>query len=167
MQQAFEFFKSKYEFHGKHARMADELCSIKEVDSNYFRRVVDVYMLAAVVGFRYDRRAEPDYSSDDTKSIFADVMNKEKDNLDFLMQMMLILENAKTMNGKESIMKAFRGAQTREEYAVYDKLFQDYVRGGVEELYERLIVRKPEADDPYTEGKTANMMALLESLRLK
>ena len=89
MQQNYEFFKSKYEFYGKHARMVEELCSLKEVENNYFRRVVDVYLMAAIVGFRLDRKAPLDNSSDDSKSIFPDVMLKEKDTLDFLMQNMM------------------------------------------------------------------------------
>lgn len=167
MQQSFEFFKSKFEFHGKHARMTDELCSIKEVENNYFKRVVDVYLMAAVVGFRIDRKAGTDYSSDDTKSIFAEVMLKEKDTLDFLMQTMMILENAKSMNNKESILKTFRGPQNRDEYSFWDNMFHDYVRGGVEELYECLIIRRPEPDEEYKDEKTANMMALLERMRYK
>lgn len=167
MQQSFEFFKSKYEFHGKHARMADELCSIRDVENNYFKRVVDVYLMAAIVGYRIDRKAPADYSSDETKSIFADVMLKEKDTLDFLMQTIMILENAKTGNGKESIMNAFRGPQTKEEYLACDAMFQDYVRGGVEELYECLIISKPEPDEQYRDEKTANLMKLLEKMRMK
>lgn len=147
--------------------MVDELCSIKEVENNYFRRVMDVYLMAAIVGFRIDRKAAVDYFSDDTKNIFADVMLKEKDTLDFLMQTMAILENAKSMNSKESIMKVFRGPQTREEFIVLDTMFHDYVRGGVEELYEQLIVRKPEPEELYRDEKTANLMELLEKLRTK
>ncbi len=167
MQQTFEFFKGKYEVRGKHAVMTDELCHMADVGNNYFKRVVDVYLLAAIVGFRYDRKAPADFSTDDTKTVFPDTMLKEKDTFDFLLQMMLILENARTMNGKESIIKAFRGAQTKEEFAAYNKMFDDYVRGGIEELYESLIVRKPEPNEDYVDEKTANLMALLERVRVK
>lgn len=167
MQPSYEFFKSKYEFYGKHARMVEELCSLKEVENNYFRRVVDVYIMAAIVGFRLDRKAPLDNSSDDSKSIFPDVMLKEKDTLDFLMQNMMILENARQMNGKEAIMKAFRGPQSREEYVAWNNMFHGYVRGGVEELYECLVVRMPEEDEDYRDEKTANLMNLLERMRDK
>lgn len=167
MQQTFEFFKGKYELRGKHAVMTDELCHVSDVGNNYFKRVVDVCIIAAIVGFRYDRKANIDYSSDETKTVFSEVMLKEKDTFDFLLQNMLILEHAKTMNTKEAVMKAFRGAQTKEEFIVYNKMFDDYVRGGVEELYESLIVRKPEPDETYNDEKTANMMALLERVRAK
>ncbi len=165
MQQTFEFFKGKYELTGKHARMADELCHISEPENNYFKRVVDVYLLAAIVGFRFDRRAYADYSTDDTKAVFGETMLKEKENFDFLLQTMLILENARTMNGKESILKAFKGPQTKDEYAACQKMFDDYVRGGVEELYESLIVRKPDPEEAYGDEKTANLMAFLERVK--
>lgn len=167
MQQTYEFFRKEFEFRGKHARMADELCSIKDTESNYFKRVIDIYLLAAIVGFRFDRTAKEDTSYSDTKSIFSDVMNKEKDNLDFIMQLILILDNARTMSQKDSIIKAFRGAQTKEQYIEYEQIFHDYVRGGLEEIYESLIVRIPEAEEGYSDARTANMMALLERLKMK
>lgn len=40
--------------------------------------------------------------------------------------------------------------------------FNDYVRGGVEELYERLVVRKPDSEDRFYDEKTANLMALYD-----
>lgn len=164
MQQTYEFFRKEFEFHGKHARMADELCSIKDIENNYFKRVIDIYLLAAIVGFRFDRRAKVDYSSADTKSIFPEVMNKEKENLDFIMQIILMLDNVKSMNSKESVIQAFKGALTKEQYIEYETKFNDYVRGGLEEIYESLIVRKPEIDEGYADEKTANMMMLLKRL---
>lgn len=167
MHQTFEFFKGQYELRGKHARMTEEICSIKEAENNYLKRVVDVYMLAAIIGLRYDRKAPADYSSPDTKTVFSDTLMKERDTFEFLLQIMLIVENSKTMDSKESIMQAFRGPQTKEEYLAQNKLFDDYVRGGVEELYESLIVRKPEPEEEFADEKTANLMALLERLRAK
>ena len=64
-------------------------------------------------------------------------------------------------------MKAFRGPQSREEYVAWNNMFHDYVRGGVEELYECLVVRMPEPDEDYRDEKTANLMNLLERMRDK
>ena len=57
--------------------------------------------------------------------------------------------------------KAFQGAQTKEEFEQYKKMFNDYVRGGVEELYEQLIIRKADPDDRFHDNRTANLMALM------
>ena len=63
----YEFFKKEFEFHGKHARMAGELWVKGDYEHTYFRRLIDLYMVAAVVGFRVDRKAKEDFSPFGTK----------------------------------------------------------------------------------------------------
>ncbi|MCI9174866.1 MAG: hypothetical protein HFH49_07955 [Lachnospiraceae bacterium] len=158
----YEFFKKEFEFRGKHARMAGELCTLNDYEHTYFRRVIDVYVLAAVVGLRVDRKVETDDSPNETKSIFPEQMIGAKEDLDFLMQIMMILENRERMTAEESVKKAFQSVETKEEFEYYRDLFHSYVRGGVEELYERLVLRKGEVDEEFYDEKTANLMALLE-----
>ena len=157
----YEFFKKEFEFRGKHARMAGELCTLNDYEHTYFKRVIDVYVMAAVIGFRVDRKAEIDYSPNESKSIFPEQMLGAKEDLDFIM-LMIILENRENMSPEESVKKAFRGAETKEEFESYKEMFNSYVRGGVEELYERLVLRKSEVEEEFYEEKTANLMALLE-----
>lgn len=159
---AYEFFKKEFEFRGKHARMAGELCTLNDYEHTYFKRVIDVYVLAAVVGFRVDRKAEIDYAPNESKSIFSEQMLGAKEDLDFIMQMMIILENRENMSQEESVKKAFRGPESKEEFEYYREMFNSYVRGGVEELYERLVLRKSEVEEEFYDEKTANLMALLE-----
>ena len=156
----YEFFKREFEFRGKHARMAEELWILNDYEHTYFKRLIDLYLLAAVVGFRMNRKAEPDLSPFTPKSIFPEQMLKEKANLDFIMQMMLMLDDTESITDEERVKKAFRGASTKEEFDQMQEMFNSYVRGGVEELYERLIVRTPDADDDYYDEKTANIMEL-------
>lgn len=158
----YEFFKKEFEFRGKHARMAGELCTLNDYEHTYFRRVIDVYVLAAVVGLRVDRKAEADDSPNETKSIFPEQMIGAKEDLDFLMQIMMILENRERLTAEESVKKAFQSVEMKEEFEYYRDLFHSYVRGGVEELYERLVLRKGEVDEEFYDEKTANLMALLE-----
>ena len=47
----YEFFKKEFEFHGKHARMAGELWVKGDYEHTCFRRLIDLYMVAAVVGY--------------------------------------------------------------------------------------------------------------------
>ena len=159
---SFEFFKKEFEFRGKHARMAGELWIQNDYGRTYFRRSIDLYITAAVIGFRVDRKAKADYAPNESKSIFPEQMIGAKEDLDFIMQMIMILENNGKMAPEESVKKAFRGVETQEEFEYYRDLFHSYVRGGVEELYERLILRSPELDEGFYDGKTANVMALLE-----
>ena len=158
----YEFFKREFKFRGKHARMAGELWVQNDYEHTYFRRLIDVYIIAAVVGFRVDRKAEADYAPVEPKSIFPEQMIGAKEDLDFIMQMIMMLDNADKLSPEESVKKAFRGVETKEEFEYYRELFNSYVRGGVEELYERLIIRKSEVDEEFYDEKTANLMALLE-----
>lgn len=159
---AFEFFKKEFEFRGKHARMAGELWVPNDYEHTYFRRLIDLYLTAAVIGFRVDRKAEADYAPNESKSIFPEQMMGAKEDLDFIMQMIMILENRAGMSPEDSVKKAFRGAETQEEFEYYRDLFNSYVRGGLEELYERLVLRKAEVDEEFYDEKTANTMALME-----
>lgn len=158
----YEFFKKQFEFKGKHARMAEELWTPNDYEHTYFKRLLDLYVLAAVVGFRMGRKAEEDYSPIAPKSIFAEQMLREKENLDFILQMMLMLDDKSELSDEEKVKKAFRGAESKEEFERIQDMFNSYVRGGVEELYERLIIRQADSDDAYYEEKTANIMALMQ-----
>lgn len=158
----FEFFKKQFEFRGKHSRMVSELCVANDYEHTYFKRVIDVYIFAAIIGIRIDRKASEDYSPVETKSIFPEQMINAKEDLDFIMQMMVMLDPASGATDEDRVCEAFRGAQTKEEYDRLMGNFNDYVRGGVEELYERLVVRKPDSEDRFYDEKTANLMALYD-----
>ena len=159
---SFEFFKTEYKLYGKHARMAGELWHLNDYEHTYFRRLVDIIPAAAVIGFRLNRKAEPDYSPVETKTVFLQQMLDAKEEFDFLLQMMVMLENAERMPAEESVQMAFRGPQTKEEFKWEQEMFDAYVRGGIEQLYECLVVRKADSDDTFYENKTANLMALFE-----
>ncbi len=159
---SYEFFKKEFEFRGRHARMADEMCFLNDYEHTYFKRVVDLYVVAAVIGFRIDRKVDVDYSPYESKSIFPEQMLKVKHELDFIMQMIIMLENAGKIPKEECVKRAFRGVETKEEFERYQDIFNSYVRGGVEELYERLILHDMEEEKEFYDDKTAKLMAVLE-----
>lgn len=159
---SYEFFKSEYKFRGKHARMVGELWCLNDYEHTYFKRLVDIIPLAAIIGFRMNRKAAEDYAPVETKTVFLQQMLNAKEDLDFIMQMMIMLEHAGSLSREQAVKTAFRGAETKEEFEQYQDMFDSYVRGGVEELYERLIIRKADSDDRFYENKTANLMVLLE-----
>lgn len=159
---SYEFFKSDYKFFGKHARMVGELWYLNDYEHTYFKRLVDIIPLAVVIGFRMNRKAPADYAPIESHTVFLQQMLNIKDELDFILQMMIMLEHAQNMTQEQAVKLAFRGAQTKEEFEEYREMFDSYVRGGIEELYERLVIRKADSDDTFYEEKTANLMALLE-----
>lgn len=162
IEQKMEYFRKEFQFTGKHARMAGELWILNDSKNSYFRRLIDLYLLAPIIGFRLNRKAEADHSDGDIKSIFPEQILRERDKLEFIMQMILMLEYTDKKDYKSCVNMAFREPETVEEFQRNQTLFHDYVRGGVEELYERLIIRKSELDEKYKEEKSANMVALLE-----
>lgn len=158
----FEFFKSEYKIYGKHARMAGELCQLNDYERTYFKRLVDIIPIAAIIGFRLNRKAKQDYSPVEPKTVFLQQMLNVKEECDFILQMMIMLEDAAELPAEEAVKRAFRSAQTKEEFDRYQEMFDAYVRGGIEELYECLIIRKADSDDAFYDNKTANLMALFE-----
>ena len=159
---SYEFFKKEFEFKGKHARMASELWVANDYEHTYFKRLIDLYIIAAIIGIRVERKAPEDYSPFEAKSIFPEQMMKAKEDLDFIMQMMLMLEERSGMSEEEKVKLAFRGPESQEEYNQYYELFNSYVRGGVEELYDRLIIHKNDSSGEFQDNKTANLMELIE-----
>lgn len=54
----YKFFNDPYKFSGKHARMVSELWSLNDYEHSYFKRLIDIYIVAAILGFRIDRKAK-------------------------------------------------------------------------------------------------------------
>ena len=43
------------------------------------------------------------------------------------------------------------------------ELFNSYARGGIEYLYEQLVLRAPDVDEDYTDFRIANIVALVSN----
>lgn len=130
------FFDQEYEFKGKHAKYVDELCNV------VFRRYIDVLILAPVVGLIYNRRAELDNSPEKPKSIFAEQMNKEKDKILFNYRLCMLLNDEYSKEDK--IDNAFKYyvedvGEPLQRFKENINLYNSYIRGGVEILYETLL----------------------------
>lgn len=160
----YEFFKKAYDFRGKHARMVSELWEKNNYEHTYFKRLLDVYIMGAVLGIRLDRKAEPDYAPVEERTIYLEQMLGAKDELDFIMQMMLMLDDTGNKSADECIRCAFKGAESKEEFERYNKMFESYMLGGVEELYERLVLEGGE-NSGVGDDKTKDMMELFERFK--
>lgn len=162
----YELFKKEFQFTGRHARMVGELWDKNDAKHSYFTRLIDLYMTAAVIGFRTGNKVSVDYSDIAPKSVFPEQVIGAKEDLDFILQMMLLIENQDlhtegVQDEEDYIKKAFKEIESKEEFEYYQNYFNDYVRGGVEVLYDMLIVRTPEPEEAY-DRKSANIIALLE-----
>lgn len=161
---SYEFFKKEIKIRGKHARMAGELWRSNDYEHTYMKRLIDLYLLAAVVGFRVNRKAAEEYSPIEPKTIFLEQVLAAKEDLDFILQMMIMLDNKNKLDNDECVKNAFRGATTKEEFEEWQNMFDSYVRGGIEELYERLVIQQPDVENRYYDHKTANLMTVAEWL---
>lgn len=139
-------FDKEYSFRGKHCEYVIKLTAEYDAKKHkLFATNYDVYAIAPVIGFLYGRKAELDKSGDSTK-IFPDKLMKEQQNLLFNYRLIMILDKNHESDFNERLNKAFRYYGS--EKAVSDEdLYESYVRGGVEVLYEKLIANATSEED--------------------
>lgn len=131
-------FKGEYSFRGTHAEKVIRLTAAFDKKGNkLFPRNLDVYLLAPIVGFMYGRKAALDKGSETTK-IFPEQINNEHTTLWFTYRFIMLLDDKYEPNFEERVSKAFRN-YGRDEAKQDEELYDDYVRGGVDVIYEKLI----------------------------
>lgn len=127
-------FENDYTISGKHAT------HMKYLDSTgIFERYIDTYMIAAIVGFLHGRTDKKDNTSQDKARIFADAFAKERANCDFIYRLIMLSDERFNISSTERIDRAFRydAQNENEENKKNMDIFNSYVLGGVEELFEQ------------------------------
>ncbi len=126
---------------GKHAVYMKALTN--KFDTNlkqgFFKRNLDVYLIAPIVGKIYNRKADPDYSIEEDTKIFLEQLNGEIENLFFNYRLIVFLEDRSNTDIEERCNRAFRYDKNMEKRSYGDKVYNSYVLGGIEFLYEKLI----------------------------
>lgn len=144
-------FDKEYVFRGKHAEMVKRLTAKLDdsVGRSLFKTNYDVYAIAPVVGLMYNRKAELDKGKADfdTTKIFRDKMIDEKEQLvfNYRLIMMQALKGKKTLEERTEI--AFKLDDNDEARRPYDELYDSYVRGGVEIIYDKIFTGQESTDD--------------------
>lgn len=139
-------FDREYSFRGQHAEKVKKLTSrFDRNDNQLFNRNLDVYLMAPIIGFMYGRKADLDNGSENTK-IFPEQLLKEQLNLHFIYRLIMLLDREYEPDFDERVNKAFRYFGS-EKARADEELFEQYVRGGVDVLYEKLIVPSNSEDD--------------------
>ena len=137
-------FDKSYRFHGIHAKKVRELTSIINIETKaqLFRFVKDVYVVAPLVGFLYSRRAELDHTkSPETGeeydvNVMAEQVLSVGEDLTFNFCLIMLLDRNYEPDEDKRIDKAFRSIGKNQ---LDEKRFDEYVRGGVDVLHEKLI----------------------------
>lgn len=142
-------FESDYTINGKHATYLKFLAKKNSRDdqesdnpsvARLFERYIDVYMNAAVFGLLYSRTVKRDTASDDRARVYADAFATERENCVFLYRMVMLLDKTIDLAPEERLNRAFRYDTDPEkdvEFRQNMELFHDYVRGGIEVMYEQ------------------------------
>lgn len=162
-------FENDYTVYGKHATYLKFLAKKNARDEDpenptaakLFERYIDVYMNAAVFGLLYNRLAKRDTSSDDRARIYADAFVNERENCVFLYRMVMLLDKTTELTSEERIDRAFRydsQPEKAEEFRRNMDLFHDYVRGGVEVMFEQFTDGCQTQDDYLS--KTYEVMSM-------
>lgn len=162
--QVFEYFKtSEVTINGRFKEYVDKMWVQNKVQESMVRRLVDLYAIAAVIGLRMKRRLPDDRAGDDTKrTIQMMQLTDTYQTLAPIMKLVLMLDESRGLNEEERIRSAFRIPETREEHDAGMELFNSYARGGIEYMYEMLVIRPGDPDDEYGDQRINNIVALLK-----
>lgn len=141
-------FDTEYSFKGTHAAKVNKLTAKFDDKNQLFKRNLDVYMMAPIVGFLYQRKADVntgDRTQKPTK-IFPQQLIENGDDLAFTYRLIMLLDKKNAPSLDERVDKAFRqfnSAQAEND----EKLYEQYVLGGVDVLYEKLIESATSTED--------------------
>jgi hypothetical protein len=137
-------FIKPYELKGKHAtyiRFLNEQTRRREKDAKVagiFDAAVDVYVVAPLIGASYNRRSPVDIDSQDNFSIFGDAIINRNKQLDFVYRLIMLGEKSTDLSDDERIARAFKTDENTEMLEANLELFHQYMRGGIEWLYEHV-----------------------------
>lgn len=108
----------------------------EESKAKLFERNLDVYINAPLIGFLYNRKGQrDDNSAISPQNIFPEQMINASDKLKYNLRLILLLDKGYEPSEEKRLDKAFRHLGAEEDLALFD----EYVLGGVEVLYEKLI----------------------------
>lgn len=137
-------FEGDYTINGTHATYVKYL--VNEVKA--FGRYIDVYMAGAAIGVLNDRRAKQGGTTDRAR-IYSDAFNTEDVKCKELFKIVILNDTSKTWSDEERVNICFKYRDKMDKRAVPPisshevevmkealALFNEYVMGGIELLYE-------------------------------
>ena len=162
---AYEYFKvDEMFFTGKHKDYVDALWTQGKIQESYFRRLVDLYAVAAIVGLKAKRKSPEERDESGAKrTVQMKQLNECHSVLLPIMKMILIFDDSRNLSFEKKLESAFTIPENEEEYRENMELFNSYARGGIEYLYEHLVLRAPDIDEDSTNYKIANIVALVKN----
>ena len=161
----YEYFRiDEMFFVGKHRDYVDKLWTQGKIQESYFKRLVDLYAIAAIVGLKAKRRSPEERDETDIKRTVQ--LKQLTDNIQTLlpiMKMVLIMDESRGLPFEERLENAFAIPEDEDTYKENMELFNSYARGGIEYLYEHLVLRVPDVDEDYTDFRISNIVAMIHN----
>lgn len=136
-------FDKEYSFKGSHAQKVVNLTAKFNDTTSIFKTNIDVFITAAIVGYLYQRKSEPnnqktkDGKSQSTK-IFLDAFKSHQTDLYFAYRLVILSDKKYEPNFEQRVNKAFKYFYEKDNDADFE-LFEKYVLGGIDVLHEKLI----------------------------
>lgn len=175
-----DLFRSQVRFYGKHGQYLEALTPASEKAKDVelpeiervkylFNSVVEIYEVAPLIGYLYQRSAEKD-GNESTKNIMEGALSNHHDRLLFSYEMLMIIDKGSEPDLNERIRRAFRA--TDDLAAEGMKIYDAYARGGIEVLYENLIDNAATSDDlirnlmDFTEDWNSRFLSVVEEVDL-
>ena len=141
-------FDKEYSFHASHAEKVIALTAQfgSSAKTKLFTTNRDVYIIAPIIGFLYNRNTTIDKSNDKTTKIFPNELIREEKIMWYNYRLIMLLDTKRESDLAKRMDKAFRyyGKQEASDDEVW---YNQYVLGGVDVLCEKLIEGAKNSDD--------------------
>lgn len=162
---SYEYFKiDEMFFVGRHRDYVDKLWVQGKIQESYFKRLVDLYAVAAVIGLKARRRSPEEKDESNIKrTVQMKQLNENYQLLLPIMRMILIMDDTRDLTFEEKLESAFVIPEDEKIYKSNMELFNSYARGGIEYLYEHLVLRASDIDEDYTDFRISNIVALISN----
>lgn len=142
-------FKKNILIKGRHADYMKRLVAVIDAINSVrlFERNLDVYILAPIVGLAFGRTSQIDNDNKDETSIHTEQLQGEIDVLTYNYRLVMLSAQKDSLSIEERTDRAFRFDKNEEKRKEGDELFQSYVLGGIDVLYEKILADTNELDD--------------------
>ncbi|MBV1756495.1 MAG: hypothetical protein KMY55_01505 [Dethiosulfatibacter sp.] len=136
-------FDKPYKIKGKHATYAKFLSATTErlnrdaKVAGVFRYIVDIYLVAPLIGVAYNLKSDEDTKTDDDVTIFAEAIINQQENLTHVFRLVMLAESNSKLNDDEKIQRAFKDDENSLKVLENMELFHQYMRGGIEWLFKQ------------------------------
>jgi hypothetical protein len=138
-------YDKEFSFTGKHAIMIEDLTKYPYKTSSgasssrfVFKTNIDVFLVAPLIGVLFDRKADKDPSTQNTK-IFGDQFKSRYNDIEFLIKLVILTFKDEHMTSNDKIELAFKGYYDSVKSDYIRKTFEFYLLGGIEYLHEMII----------------------------